>query len=129
MHVQVCSIRHAAIDVLCSSIYVIGHVSVTAVGICTFWNIKFDIFLTFQVLTRFIASSSPLVYWCVAELLSDAVSMETTSDLWSFSRTVLISGRNEQHSPPSMLCRALLVYFYSYFVLGILLHCNFLPWT
>ena len=88
-----------------------------------------NIHLTLQVLTRFIASSSPVVYWCVAELLSDVVSMETAGDLWSLVKAVLIGDQNQEYSSPLIICRLTLIYFYSYFLLGILLHCNFLPWT
>ncbi|XP_065748446.1 GPI mannosyltransferase 2 isoform X3 [Phocoena phocoena] len=97
--------------------------------------------LVLQVLTRFLCSSTPIVYWFSAHLLQDQEpllrSLETVP--WK-----PLSG----DSPPgqkvprnsimgllynwktcSLVTRCILGYFLTYWLLGLLLHCNFLPWT
>ncbi|XP_078366920.1 GPI alpha-1,6-mannosyltransferase 2-like [Oculina patagonica] len=64
-----------------------------------------------QVITRFIASASPLIYWYCAHVI-----IKDTADLshrhCSKWRSKLIVG-----------------YFLLYFFIGTVLHCNFYPWT
>ncbi|KAI5946760.1 GPI mannosyltransferase 2 [Manis javanica] len=94
-----------------------------------------------QVLTRFLGSSTPVVYWFPAHLLQDQEpqlrSLETVP--WK------PPGGNsapEQKGPRnslmmllynwktcSLVTRCILGYFLTYWLLGVLLHCNFLPWT
>lgn len=63
-----------------------------------------------QVATRFLAAACPPLHWWTASLLLPG--------------TV---GRSTASSP--VVQRALLLYIASFFVLGAVLHANFLPWT
>ncbi|XP_038190180.1 GPI mannosyltransferase 2 isoform X2 [Arvicola amphibius] len=90
-----------------------------------------------QVLTRFLGSSTPIVYWFPAHLL------QNQEPLLRSVNTV-----PEENAPPgikaprncimkllynwkacSPVTRCILGYFLTYWLLGLLLHCNFLPWT
>nr|XP_009501918.1 PREDICTED: GPI mannosyltransferase 2 [Phalacrocorax carbo] len=103
-----------------------------------------------QVLTRFLGSSSPILYWFSAHLLQEYEPL-----LWSEgtdNRTVaprteksILSkspgscGKRTPGNPVVRLllnCRlitplskCILGFFLSYWLLGLILHCNFLPWT
>ncbi|XP_074161800.1 GPI mannosyltransferase 2 [Sminthopsis crassicaudata] len=94
-----------------------------------------------QVLTRFLGSSTPIVYWFPAHLLQDREPL-----LWtqyavpgkiSAMRSLLGQGAPEnpiwglvcKWRACSPVTQAILAYFLSYWLLGLLLHCNFLPWT
>ncbi|XP_029475106.1 GPI mannosyltransferase 2 [Rhinatrema bivittatum] len=94
-----------------------------------------------QVLTRFLGSSSPLLYWFSAHLLQD-----NDPALWnrgapgtSDPRQPARSGKGYSANPllNSLLrwrtcpaiTKCILGYFLSYWLLGLILHCNFLPWT
>jgi len=61
-----------------------------------------------QVLTRMLCSSSPFVYWTVAELLVNSKQDATPRRRYTFF---------------------ILAFFISFNILGIFLHCNFYPWT
>ncbi|XP_043940062.1 GPI mannosyltransferase 2 isoform X2 [Protopterus annectens] len=107
-----------------------------------------------QVLTRFLCSSSPVLYWFCAHLLQkepllDEYSCKLSScttrlqadDTSSTSAISLIdrSWKNAMSNSITELflnwkkctstTRCILGYFLSYWMLGLLLHCNFLPWT
>lgn len=94
-----------------------------------------------QVLTRFLGSSTPIVYWFPAYLLQDQEpllrSLETMP--WKpLARDSLqgqkvlrnsIMGLLYNWKASSLVTRCILGYFLTYWLLGLLLHCNFLPWT
>ncbi|KAM3873192.1 palmitoyltransferase ZDHHC18-A [Diretmus argenteus] len=98
-----------------------------------------------QVLTRFMASSSPVPFWITAHLLlinEPLLHRRTTSTPNVQLRTHISSRHGCKHTPhnpitsllphwrtcsPTTQC--ILGYFISYWVLGLALHCNFLPWT
>ncbi|NWU82858.1 PIGV mannosyltransferase, partial [Onychorhynchus coronatus] len=99
-----------------------------------------------QVLTRFLGSSSPILYWFSAHLLQEHEPL-----LWSTGTDNPPSGRSvpgkspdscEKGTPDNPVVRLLrnwqlitplskgiLGFFLCYWLLGLLLHCNFLPWT
>ncbi|VDK39283.1 unnamed protein product, partial [Taenia asiatica] len=62
------------------------------------------------VLTRMLFSSCPVLYWYCASVLLNEQDNVFGHPPWSYQR-------------------ALLYYFYSYIVIGCLMHSNFLPWT
>ena len=74
------------------------------------------LFMHVEVTTRLVLSSTPIIYWTVASFIikdrhaSDITQLICWHKLGAFSKIFL-------------------VYFASYFLLGTLLHCNFLPWT
>ncbi|XP_059194370.1 palmitoyltransferase ZDHHC18-A [Centropristis striata] len=96
-----------------------------------------------QVLTRFMASSSPVPFWISAHLLllnEPLLHRRKTSNpnvqLQSHSRNGC------KHTPQNPIIallphfktcspttQSILGYFLSYWVLGLALHCNSLPWT
>ncbi|XP_046518784.1 GPI mannosyltransferase 2 [Equus quagga] len=94
-----------------------------------------------QVLTRFLGSSTPIVYWFPAHLLQDQEpllrSLETVP--WKPHAGDPPPGQKvPRNSIMGLLCnwktcslltRCILGYFLTYWLLGLLLHCNFLPWT
>ncbi|XP_035881461.1 GPI mannosyltransferase 2 isoform X3 [Phyllostomus discolor] len=97
--------------------------------------------LVLQVLTRFLGSSTPIVYWFPAHLLQDQEpllrSLETVP--WKplagdsppgqkVSRNSIM-GLLYNWKTCSRVTQCILGYFLTYWLLGLLLHCNFLPWT
>ncbi|NXN37896.1 PIGV mannosyltransferase, partial [Rhinoptilus africanus] len=102
-----------------------------------------------QVLTRFLGSSSPILYWFSAHLLQEHEPL-----LWSEGtdhQTAVPcsekslrgqSGSCGKRTPENPVVRLLLScrfitslgkcilgFFLSFWLLGLILHCNFLPWT
>ncbi|XP_005529737.1 PREDICTED: GPI mannosyltransferase 2 [Pseudopodoces humilis] len=99
-----------------------------------------------QVLTRFLGSSSPILYWFAAYLLQEHEPL-----LWSTGTDNPTSGKPLLGKPPSSqgkgtsdnpvvrlllnwrsitpLSKSILGFFLGYWLLGLILHCNFLPWT
>ncbi|CAN8200439.1 unnamed protein product [Coccothraustes coccothraustes] len=99
-----------------------------------------------QVLTRFLGSSSPILYWFSAHLL-----LEHEPLLWSTGTDNPASGKpllGKSHSSSGKgtsdnpvvrlllnwrsitpLSKSILGFFLGYWLLGLILHCNFLPWT
>ncbi|XP_020838877.1 GPI alpha-1,6-mannosyltransferase 2 isoform X1 [Phascolarctos cinereus] len=94
-----------------------------------------------QVLTRFLGSSTPIMYWFPAHLLQNWEPLLWTQETMPEKAPVVCSllGQGAPKNPIwRLLCkwracsgitRAILGYFLSYWLLGLLLHCNFLPWT
>uniref|UniRef100_A0A8B9WWJ3 GPI mannosyltransferase 2 n=1 Tax=Bos mutus grunniens TaxID=30521 RepID=A0A8B9WWJ3_BOSMU len=94
-----------------------------------------------QVLTRFLCSSTPIVYWFSAHLLLDQEPLLKSLEA--------VPGKPPAGDPPpgqkvprnsimgllynwktcSLVTRCVLGYFVTYWLLGLLLHCNWLPWT
>lgn len=95
----------------------------------------------FQVLTRFLGSSTPIVYWFPAHLLQDQEpllkSLETVpwkplaedSPPGQKVPRNSIMGLLYNWKTCSLVTQCILGYFLTYWLLGLLLHCNFLPWT
>ncbi|NXP00520.1 PIGV mannosyltransferase, partial [Certhia brachydactyla] len=99
-----------------------------------------------QVLTRFLGSSSPILYWFPAHLLQEHEPL-----LWSTGTDNSTSGKPLQGKSPSScgkgtsdnpvvrlllnwrlitpLSKSILGFFLGYWLLGLILHCNFFPWT
>ncbi|NXL81173.1 PIGV mannosyltransferase, partial [Leptocoma aspasia] len=99
-----------------------------------------------QVLTRFLGSSSPILYWFPAHLLQEYEPL-----LWSTGTDNPASGKPLLGKSPSScgkgtsdnpivrlllnwrlitpLSKGILGFFLGYWLLGLILHCNFLPWT
>lgn len=99
-----------------------------------------------QVLTRFLGSSSPILYWFPAHLLQEHEPL-----LWSTGTDNPASGKPLLRTSPSScgkgtpdnlvvrlllnwrlitpLSKSILGFFLCYWLLGLILHCNFFPWT
>ncbi|NWW02848.1 PIGV mannosyltransferase, partial [Oreocharis arfaki] len=99
-----------------------------------------------QVLTRFLGSSSPVLYWFPAHLLQEHEPL-----LWSAGTDNPSSGKPLLRKSPSCcgketpdnlimrlllnwrsitpLSKSILGFFLCYWLLGLILHCNFFPWT
>lgn len=103
-----------------------------------------------QVLTRFLGSSSPVLYWFSAHLLqeyepllqsegTDNQTVAARSEKSLLGKSAGSCGRGTSENPIVKLlmnCRlitplskCILGFFLSYWLLGLILHCNFLPWT
>ncbi|XP_077193825.1 GPI alpha-1,6-mannosyltransferase 2 isoform X1 [Paroedura picta] len=101
-----------------------------------------------QVLTRFLGSSSPVLYWFLAHLLHthepllqnrdpsttcaaphlDEPSLGSPFPAWNRNENpVLRLLKNWRQS--TVLTQWILGYTLSYWLLGLALHCNFFPWT
>ncbi|XP_067867534.1 palmitoyltransferase ZDHHC18-A isoform X2 [Heterodontus francisci] len=93
--------------------------------------------IVFQVVTRFLASSSPILYWFSAHLLCETESrpLAQNSATSPYPYKFGIFPRNQvtallrDWSGCSLTARCILGYFLLYWFLGLALHCNFLPWT
>lgn len=68
-----------------------------------------------QVTTRIICSASPVLYWYCAYLIKDI----PVNEIFRFRSTIHLQ-------KPVRIAKC---YFVSYFFLGIVMFCNFLPWT
>ncbi|XP_061572471.1 palmitoyltransferase ZDHHC18-A [Cololabis saira] len=96
-----------------------------------------------QVLTRFMASSSPVPFWISAHLLLLNEPLLHRRKNSTPNVTLESHSRNScKHTPQNPITallphfkacspttQSILGYFLSYWVLGLALHCNFLPWT
>ncbi|XP_014676019.1 PREDICTED: GPI mannosyltransferase 2-like [Priapulus caudatus] len=96
-----------------------------------------------QVSTRLLCSSSPVIYWYCAQLLCDTSSSSSSSSSSAAGRrwrwdeglsgkenaTGFVLGLLERWRTLDAGKRFVVLYFISYFVVGIAMHCNFLPWT
>ncbi|KAM6313870.1 GPI mannosyltransferase 2 [Podargus strigoides] len=98
-----------------------------------------------QVLTRFLGSSSPILYWFSAHLLQEHEPLLRSDDQTTGPRSEkspLSKSPSSQGTPGNPvvrlllncrsitpLSRCVLGFFLSYWLLGLVLHCNFLPWT
>lgn len=109
-------------------VYVVHATALLAFGVC---------FMHIQVITRFLASSSPVLYWFSAHLLQDKEQGHLAQDsaTSSYPYTFSIIPRNpltalmQDWRRCSLTARCVLGYFLLYWFLGLALHCNFLPWT
>ncbi|UYV81101.1 PIGV [Cordylochernes scorpioides] len=90
--------------------------TVHAVALCLFATF----FINIQVSTRLLCSSTPLLYWVAASHTSSAVPSATLGH--SVNTLIMAS---YQHLP----LRLILGYFWLYFITGIVVHVNWLPWT
>ncbi|KAI5106371.1 GPI mannosyltransferase 2 [Silurus meridionalis] len=99
-----------------------------------------------QVLTRFLASSTPVIYWISGHLLLSCEPLLKEDKYLTYGQR---QNTLEQHicqfslmyitNPITQLLvrwrtcsfptQCILGYFISYWLLGLALHCNFLPWT
>lgn len=99
-----------------------------------------------QVLTRFLASSSPVPFWVSAQLLvlHEPLIRRSTSSTSKRQHhfRAANSSSSSKHAPHnpilaliphwrtcSHITHCIVGYFLSYWLLGLALHCNFLPWT
>ncbi|XP_075294334.1 GPI alpha-1,6-mannosyltransferase 2 isoform X2 [Opisthocomus hoazin] len=100
-----------------------------------------------QVLTRFLGCSSPVPYWFSAHLLqehepllrSEGTDDQTRSGDSPLCKPPASHGKGTPGNPVvrlllsrramAPLSRCVLGFFLSYWLLGLVLHCNFLPWT
>ncbi|NWX29532.1 PIGV mannosyltransferase, partial [Notiomystis cincta] len=99
-----------------------------------------------QVLTRFLGSSSPILYWFPAHLLQkhEPLLWSTGTDNPSSGKPLLSDspGSRGKGTPENLvvklllnwplitpLSKSILGFFLGYWLLGLILHCNFFPWT
>ena len=76
------------------------------------------LYMHVEVSTRMVFSSSPVLYWTVGSFI--------LSDLGTADAKALSFSNFSSLSFKSKIC---IFYFLCYYVIGVALHCNFLPWT
>lgn len=91
------------------------------------------IFNLFKVMTRILCSSSPVIYWvaCAAllpnddrmkfKLMKEHIHNTWLADFSSFLKKLFLKA--------PLYGKFIFSYFIAYFLIGIFLHVNFLPWT
>uniref|UniRef100_A0A914WUB2 GPI mannosyltransferase 2 n=1 Tax=Plectus sambesii TaxID=2011161 RepID=A0A914WUB2_9BILA len=85
-------------------------------------------FINVEVVTRLLFSSSPLLYWYIASILCDRLTMEQFS-AESLQEYSLFRIYRLFWSARGAVPKLIVLYFLGYTVLGTCLHANFLPWT
>ena len=95
---------------------------------------KTHLFLCVQVLTRFICSSTPVIYWFAADALTQSLEdpdLEALEETESSGAAQVLAGILRTLISPSSdwTSKLIVTYFLLYVVLGYTLHCNFYPWT
>lgn len=95
---------------------------------------KTHLFLCVQVLTRFICSSTPVIYWFAADALTQSLEdpdLEVLEETESSGAARVLAGIVRTLISPfsDWASKLIVVYFLLYVVLGYTLHCNFYPWT
>lgn len=101
-----------------------------------------DQFLCWQVLTRFVASSSPVIYWFAGGALLDTLpsNCDVPDSLCQLGAAIFQRRPKESHSISNRLTpvwvwlqmttgQLIVCYFCVYYFIGCVVHCNFLPWT
>ena len=98
-------------------------------------------FLCFQVLTRFLCSSTPVLYWIPSLFLLQALSgfqrgvgfldskYFTLGEIAGKVGVALFRIPGAGGRADIWISRTVVLYFISYTVLGFTVHCNFYPWT
>lgn len=91
-------------------------------------------FIVFQVLTRLVASSSPLIYWFSAYLMTKPINNDQSQLLISqkFSpviKRLYIILQEHLWKNSSVASKLILTYFIAYSIIGTMAFSNFLPWT
>lgn len=81
------------------------------------------LYVHIQVSTRMLASSSPCLYWFGASLLNNNYKSNSYDFLTFIKHSILNKYNNNK------LGQLLIIWFLSYFFIGTILFCNFLPWT
>ncbi|KAL5499908.1 hypothetical protein EMCRGX_G011377 [Ephydatia muelleri] len=95
-----------------------------------------------QVLTRFVASSSPVIYWFAGGALLDTLpsNCDVPDSLCQLGAAIFQRRPKESHSISNRLTpvwvwlqmttgQLIVCYFCVYYFIGCVVHCNFLPWT
>ena len=93
-----------------------------------------------QVITRFICSSSPVIYWISADTILQALTQLQSAavlepKLYSLKEMTqrilkILFTADTHHSDWHLtISKLLLGYFIVYTFLGYIFHCNFYPWT
>ncbi|XP_062889624.1 palmitoyltransferase ZDHHC18-A [Mobula hypostoma] len=106
-------------------VYVVHATALLAFGVC---------FMHIQVITRFLASASPVLYWFCAHLLQETEpGQDATTSPHPYEFAVIprnhLTAVLQDWKRCSQTARCVLGYFVLYWFLGLALHCNFLPWT
>lgn len=102
----------------------------------------------FQVLTRMLFSSSPILYWFAAYCTTDETKTQVTirneydvirprEDIYKVeneenlqhSLKNILTDQIVNFSTQSFVSKLILCYFLFYFTVGTFMFCNFLPWT
>lgn len=125
--------------------YAIGHFSNENVFSIKIWS---RCFVFFQVLTRMLFSSSPILYWFAAYCTSDETKTQVTirneydvirprEDIYKVEKEEnlehslknILTDQIINFSKQSFVSKLILCHFLFYFTVGTFMFCNFLPWT
>ena len=84
-------------------------------------------------MTRFIFSSTPLVYWYSAGEIQKCVDIEGYTDfkslIYSVARLFRRDNSRRKGIGSTIISRCIVVYFLAYTLVGIVMFPNFFPWT
>lgn len=84
-------------------------------------------------MTRFIFSSTPLVYWYAAREIQKCLDIETYTDfkslVYSIARLTRGDNSRRKRTGSTGRSRCIVMYFLAYTFAGIILFPNFFPWT
>ena len=102
-------------------------------------------YVSFQVLTRLLFSSTPILYWYSAHLLFPDTKRQEQGNKYDLTATTSMEVEEDKNLDSKWanividkICnfgklsfhgKMILLYFLCYFVIGIALFSNFLPWT
>ncbi|XP_070533797.1 GPI mannosyltransferase 2-like [Ptychodera flava] len=98
------------------------------------------LFMNIQVITRFLASSCPVIYWFVAAITTTTPANcsdspvedqdQNTEKNWIVMASAnIVTHQIVNWKENNVKTNLILAYFLMYNILGTVLHCNFLPWT
>lgn len=96
-----------------------------------FLQVTLFIWWFFQVLTRLVFSSSPVLYWYTAEIVSSDQRLKKescTNKKHSYKNCDIIN-KISCFSSQNAQTKMIILYFMGYFIVGTFMFSNFLPWT
>ncbi|KRX96912.1 GPI mannosyltransferase 2 [Trichinella pseudospiralis] len=115
-----CNAQHFAFYVKVKWIFSIHIVCLSIFGL---------LFFNVEILTRMLFSASPYLYWQAALIMADNFSKVSSRKRMHFYGKFIVDDLCQLWKVSNFRGRLLLLFFLTYNIIGIILHCNFYPWT